>query len=484
MKSLPKDLDETYARIFKAIDVDGDHQHVFTILQLLIFSNRPVSVAQAAEIIPIELDSVPQFDKERRLIDLEDVLSMCSVLVTAETAADGVVERSSILRLAHFSIQEFLLSERIHCGSSSQWYMDQVASHLSIAQAYIAYLLCLDHDNPKSEHISDDYHHEYPLARLAASAWPDHLRIVEKSRFACDPIALGLFMADGPPYHLWVLLQRHCYYCKSYSDAYTKDKGGIWQGSLHLALHFELPQTVSHLLSRGVDVNARLYTGKAPGGKLLARTPLDEAVRWGEVKVVKELLAHHADVTDANAGVNQIFKDPRERSVFASFLRSLQTPDYYGPPIGLAVVLDSRLPIVRALLDHGADGAVGLVTAASYDGKRDLVCFFLDYGVDVNARAQVIEDSGRRGSSITALEASCRKLDISMVKILLDNGANPNLRSDTTESAFEIALNFGVAKKSEKLRRLLLSHGADIKLVRPDMLGERRKRMLSELSSR
>ncbi len=127
---MPKDLDDTYARILKAIDDEGHYAQVFKILQLLIGSNVPIAVNEAAETITIELDNTPQVDLDRRLIYSDDVLSMCSALVILGKQENGMDGKKRVLRLAHFSIREYLLSTRIRESTMSHWQMDSILCHL------------------------------------------------------------------------------------------------------------------------------------------------------------------------------------------------------------------------------------------------------------------------------------------------------------------------------------------------------------------
>lgn len=74
----------------------------------------------------------------------------------------------------------------------------------------------------------------------------------------------------------------------------------------------------------------------------------------------------------------------------------------------------------------------------------------------------------------TALERACTRDDPAIVRILLDHGADPNLRSDLVESALEAYLNRrildGIECESAPIFALLLRSGADLGLVREYML--------------
>ncbi len=252
LRSLPKDLDDTYARVLKAIDDDGNYAQVFKILRLLVGSNEPITIAEAAETIPIELDMTPQVDLERRLVDSDDVLSMCSALVVLETQrvdTDG----KRVLRLAHFSIREYLLSTRIHESTMSHWQMDTISCHLFIARLLITYILflgididaCAD-DSP----LGTQFYQDYPLAKVAMCRCSIHLSIAENSNtdLTCGDIGSQLFTfcsaATRSPLSQLFLIW-HCDLCFGLTaencEWDQRDDVGIRGNSLVFTAHHNLP---------------------------------------------------------------------------------------------------------------------------------------------------------------------------------------------------------------------------------------------------
>ena len=124
LKSLPKTLDDTYTRILLSINEEYT-QDALNVLQWLAFSARPVRIEEVAEVVAVDLECALQFDSERRLLELRDLLVICSSLVTISSAtleySNGSLEETEELRLAHFSVKEYLISERIRAGSASKF---------------------------------------------------------------------------------------------------------------------------------------------------------------------------------------------------------------------------------------------------------------------------------------------------------------------------------------------------------------------------
>lgn len=82
LRSLPKDLDETYAQILQCIDNDGYGKEVAKIMQWLAYSWRPMSLTEVSEVLTVDPEDDAQFDIERRLVEPHELLRMCSSLVT------------------------------------------------------------------------------------------------------------------------------------------------------------------------------------------------------------------------------------------------------------------------------------------------------------------------------------------------------------------------------------------------------------------
>ncbi len=85
LKSLPKTLDDTYVRILCTIKAEY-YSYAFKILQWLVFSVRPLSIQEAAEILAIDEEAERGFNPEYRLEDPRDILTICSSLVTIAIA--------------------------------------------------------------------------------------------------------------------------------------------------------------------------------------------------------------------------------------------------------------------------------------------------------------------------------------------------------------------------------------------------------------
>ena len=157
LKSLPPTLDETYERILLSID-DENRNDAFKVLQWLAFSARPVTLAEMVEALAVDFtNSRPQFDPDQRMPDPEDILVICSSLVTTSNPISAMEDqlkgdisngedyhRSTLIsgnrevKLAHFSVKEYLTGERIRQGSASHYSFNQKLADTLIAQTCLA----------------------------------------------------------------------------------------------------------------------------------------------------------------------------------------------------------------------------------------------------------------------------------------------------------------------------------------------------------
>lgn len=214
--------------------------------------------------------------------------------------------------------------------------------------------------------------------------------------------------------------------------------------ALHRAVENRFPAIAELLIKNGADVNAVNRVGK-PGddpNQVAVRqadgTPLHIAASQGDVAMVSLLLSNRADVNAVN------------------FLG--ETPLHVGA---------SQLPIVTNLLAAGADvnravadgpfkGWTPLLYAVSWDGTNAAKAL-LQAGADPNAYAATVLEPARPGSvsrvGHTPLFMAIAKSNPAMVRLLLDNKADPNKESPLTV----VVANGDVASADA-----LLEHGANV----------------------
>jgi hypothetical protein len=89
-------------------------------LEFLTFAERPLRLEEAIDAIVVYPDEGPPFKKDNRLPQIQDIAQFCSSLTTITTRThedsdnddDELPKKTEELRLAHFSVKEYLTSDR------------------------------------------------------------------------------------------------------------------------------------------------------------------------------------------------------------------------------------------------------------------------------------------------------------------------------------------------------------------------------------
>ena len=164
---MPRTLDKTYEHALLAIDGEM-RQYAQRLFQCLAVSIRPLRVEELADILAVRFDAgvLPKFNPDWRLGNPEEaVLSVCSNLISIVN-----VDGSQIVQFSHFSVKEFLTSDRLATAIEdiSGYHIRPHSAHTILAQASLSVLLQLD------DHIDRDDIKNFPLSSYAAQHWVTH----------------------------------------------------------------------------------------------------------------------------------------------------------------------------------------------------------------------------------------------------------------------------------------------------------------------
>jgi hypothetical protein len=184
------------------------------ILERLAFSARPLWIGEIVEIIAVDIGDdprftaenqlkVPRFNAENQLIDPRDILKICSSLVamtTDETKGPNSERTNGQIMLAHFSVKEYLVSDRIIKNGPAQKYaIKKERANTSIAETCLAYLLHFDQDNFWRSQTFE----EFPLALYSARYWTKHAR---EDAEAMHELVMELFLSKTDAFVNWLHL--------------------------------------------------------------------------------------------------------------------------------------------------------------------------------------------------------------------------------------------------------------------------------------
>ena len=135
LEQLPPDLDQTYDNILLSVR-PSDHEYLRRALQVIVFSARPMTLDEVAEAVIIE-PGMSEIDEDARLQRPEDLLDIGKSIFTQN--ANGS-HGAMYLELSHYSVKEYLLSERARIGPAAAFAMDEIQAEISNATCCLTYL--------------------------------------------------------------------------------------------------------------------------------------------------------------------------------------------------------------------------------------------------------------------------------------------------------------------------------------------------------
>ena len=415
LDELPETLDETYERTLLDID-DENWAYAHRLFQCIVVACRPLRVEELAEFLAFKLGAGGSltFEENWRPENARDtVLSTCSSLIAVVD-----VEGSPVIQFSHFSVKEYLTSNRIAEGHVSRYHVPLETAHQSVTQACLSFLLQLD------KHVTKTSVEELPLARYAGQYWVNHAKVGNVSSHTEDLIKRVLH----PEHHHfanWVWI----YDTISGRSMHSERPSRSGSSPLHYAALYGFHQVAEWLIiTCSQDVNVTLDMPRWPYGRLYPMTSLHVASELGQFTVVQVLLANHADV---NAG-----------------------GEYNRTSLHFAV-REEHPKVVRLLLENGADvnsktdfGITPLYTLSDRRGSLEVAQILLEHGANPSLRSRNGMDSLYK-----ALQMSYRGL----ARLLVKYGADPNTRDHCGKTLLHVSSNDGYY-----VAEGLLEFGADV----------------------
>jgi hypothetical protein len=436
-------LDGTYDRIFEAI-LPENQEKVVNLLKWLCFSIEPLKLGELAEIVILDPENDVSFDPNGQLFSPEAVLTYLPNLVT--TLPDKFKESNQLkIKFTHFSVQEYLLSQRIKERPTKDFHIEEADAHLHIANSCLAYHLSLSRDIL----VTQDTFQKFILWSYVSKHWHQHIE-----KIACESLP------DTIKSRLAQLLDRRSRgflnlcrignyrYSRLSSHEFWKTKWDLQPEKvcppLFYCVSLESLWPTRYLIENGENIDE--VTDNGAGNNDFA---LQHAIRERNTKIAK-LLLHRGANANTQGG---------------PFGNALQAAALRGIP-----------EIVQLLLDKGVDvnlqgGYYGnALQAAAICGNLEIAQLLLDRDADVNFQGGQYEN---------ALQAAAICDNIEIVQLLLDRGADVNARDGRYGNAVQAA----VVNKTYDVAKLLHSRGAEVDPPGPEweeMLSRESKQYGSE----
>ena len=472
LNQLPTSLDETYERVLKEIESTGQGRHARRLLHCLTVAMRPLQVEELAEVLTFDLDvakgEIPRFHPEWRWEDQEQaVLSACSSLI-----AVVVGDNSRVIQFSHFSVKEYLTSDRLATatGDVSRYHIVSEAAHLILARACHGALLNLDgHFNKECDGTNDKGGDEnienIPLFKYAAEYWPFHALVGDVSSHLKDTMET-IFDLNKPYFLAWIKMHDLHYFNEDYWDlGEDRLRPRLKPKPLYYAAMCGFYDLAQHLVVKYPEqVND-------PGGNYAS--PLVAALSKNCFKVAELLLEHgaHAHVRgdpplcrvidfsdDARVGSVQLLL--RHGAYVNAGRENLRMPLHFAARVGCPLV-------AQILLEHGADvhirdneGRIPLhhvsnSTTGQLEDKRTVVTrLLLEYGADVNALDN---------EHATPLHFASSHGRLEIAQLLLHHGAKADMENIHGQTVLHVvSQSEAFSHENPNLTRLFLRLGLDV----------------------
>jgi ankyrin repeat protein len=450
LKALPKGLNETYERTLQSLD-EEKWEYTHRIFQFLTVAARPLYIQEVAEVFSIQINEevtgIPEFNARWREKDPEfAVLSACSSLVAVVPASGGL---GQIVQFSHFSVQEFLTSNRLrdHQGSPptpplSQYHVLSELAHTFFTRACLSVLLQLNFRIHKNS-----IKRMFPLATYAAEYLVRHAQCGQVSSLIEN--GMDRLFEDKSRFAAWIWVYNIDNPAGPHMDGNTPrnpEKSPLYYASLCGFVDIVKLLVASH----PEDIRTRSRDGA---------TPLHAAFRNGHLGVAQLLLQHEAD---PNARDN---KDdtPLHIASRRGDKRAVEFVIAAGAKVNHEI--SHELTALHVAAEHGHDSVVDLLLnlgakvdaedrngrtplhVAADHGKARVARLLLQRHAKVNAREVEQQTPLHIASSGGQLEA---------VRALLDSDADVDARDGEGWTALHLTAFNGHLKVAE----LLLGRGA------------------------
>ena len=461
LNELPKTLDETYERILRGIP-EKMQKDAHRIFQWIMVSSWPLGAEELAEVFAInfdeEMSGIPKFEPSWRDANAETaVLSACSTLVAIVDSG----WRGKIVQFSHFSVQEYLTSDRIaNAEHVSRFHIHPKPAHTLLAKACLSVLLHPDHSIEKVDTK------DFPLISYAAKHWVEHARFRDVLSYIWDGIDL-LFDKEKPHFATWVEvynMDEHGYLprgdtpeeCHPFPLYYAALCGVRGLVERLFTAHPQDPDAAygyfgaplnAALVRKYLDIAQFLLDHGAVGENMgdHGRTGLYIASSRGYANIVRSLVDRGANLNARCGDWGTMF----EGQVWWTPLHAAIYNDH--PDIAVLLLEGGADPETRSSKDHTALGM------ASFRGQANVVRSLIDRGADLNAKSKDWDQYGNKVAG-APLNMAIKKNRQDIVLLLLEGGADTEIRRSWDETPLYVASRYGYVD----IVRQLISHGADL----------------------
>ncbi|RYP52701.1 hypothetical protein DL769_010625 [Monosporascus sp. CRB-8-3] len=360
------------------------------------------------------------------------MVKVCAGLVTVD-------EESSIIRLVHYTAQEYFERRRKY------WFPDAESEINRVCVTYLSFHgfesgFCQT-DDEFEERLESNKFYDY-----AAHNWGHHAR--QASTLCSGVIDFLGCEARVEASSQALMVSKRRLLDSEYSQRFPRQMTG-----LHLAAYFGVEEAVKALLQKGVETDAKSAYG---------RTPLSWAAENGYAAVVKLLLEKGAGLEISRTPLSRAAENGHEATVKLLLENGAdleaKDKDYDRTPLLWAVEIGHEATVKLVLDELVLEDGVNMEAEDSYtrtplswaagNGHEAVVKLMLDKGANLEAKSKY---------GGTPLSWAARNGHEAVVKLLAENGADPEAKDNYNGTP----LSDAVENRHLAIVKLLLEKGAD-----------------------
>ena len=197
-------------------------------LYWLTYSTRTLRLVEVAEIVAIDARGKPRFNPENRYFDSKEILEICPSLVSVFEEKYRHIPGWAFdtdydvpyIKLAHFSVKEYLISVDIQKGPASMYAISRELADTSIGEACLALLLHFNKSDSLVSQLEERgtftsesrgnglmsvepakqesrlllFERDFPLAQYAADNWFKHAHNVSPGNDFIEALVSKMFL--------------------------------------------------------------------------------------------------------------------------------------------------------------------------------------------------------------------------------------------------------------------------------------------------
>lgn len=427
LDTMPQGLDDAFEETLQRIQVQPENRKALAINTLMWISHANRPLLMRELVDVLAIKSSERSLNKRNRPSQRLVLECCFGLVTLD-------EESSVIRFVHYSVQEYLLEHRAGIFPSGEE---------SVAEKCLRYLLCNAFSTgscPDPETIEACLT-DYPFYRYTCRYWGHHVRDAASGKMeqlVVEFLSSRPHVARSYQVSQWVLGRKEVYW--------RSEEGSSCTG-LHLACAFGLEQIANDFLdSSDTDIDEPTAMGT---------TALIKAASGGHKGCVRMLMDRGADLTKENwyGPALHCAAEAGWVSTIEELLScglDVDLRDHYGRTALQCATFSSHHNAMQSLLSRGADvDAIRDNDNGSWQGGVETLQLLLDNGANTELRSE---------NGLAFLHEACIMGNKEATLMLLRGGANIHAK----DAQGRTALYWATGLDHVSILQVLLEHGAEV----------------------